>query len=359
MPHLYTSVIVDELFSLFQSFDKSLPSLRTKITDKRDRLRLTRHLRIADLGPDCKPEWTLSGLLSNQDWSLVGETTHDRDVRVQALGNQRLSVTATYFSSQEWRKLDVMLPSLDCVVIGQKDACGWSHVPVLRDFLPGDHAWISALRTDLFQVVLGLNPRVICSHNWWSCHAPVPGESDTPCKKLEKICVHHQFDTTDGPLAIVLGAESHHYLNPNFNVSAFEDQWEFLAPQKCEEMERISGAAAAVWYDQGDVEVKKRWPGTELRLHGFATHSILVDADLEARQGRALRGDDAATAWVSRQQEADMCRDAVKFFERETPKQWRGHFHVTRWEEVPPCEACGWDISQAEALGDMVMPCYP
>lgn len=95
-----------------------------------------------------------------------------------------------------------------------------------------------------------------------------------------------------------------------------------------------------------------------MELLGLCTPTRLVDYTLEQKgqtESHEAKEDEDGTIAAARELERDLSEQLKLKFDKVAGPEWKEHFHIRPWSEIPPCPGCGWEIGESEV--ERVPPC--
>lgn len=355
IPHLYTNVVTEGLPILLTRLDDTLPSLRTKITSKRQRLAMTKHLRIAAIGPRPMATWTYRLLLENAKfWEKIGESMDDSAKRGATDAAREQKEIFRWATGEMQTIQPLVMPMLDYVVTGQSNGAIWAHVvPELSEEMQDR---LFELRSHITYFMLSLKPKMICAHDDWGFYSPISvdnGGND----RLVAICRHyHRHTTLCGPF-YSYGVQNRLYMDPRLNydpVSTLDPEDYVGYKQLVNMAQELKFRSTQKNRDQQKT-ISDKLAQTSIDFYGFFTCMATVAA--LKQYPKASEKDKITQVQVLEQSlllERQMLKPGRMLFDKiVTDKSLRSRIHFFEWAEVPHCEACGWTVKDDIGYDDV------
>lgn len=244
-------------------------------------------------------------------------------------------------------RIPLYMPALDSVVIARDVGSHWGEI-----FGSTENTYITrrqygARRKDhetrwwVTEFLTDLNPRIICSHDAWGPYAPWSTMS-RPDTKLTMICFHHHREFGHGPGVIYGGLTDRHYINPLYSSSP-----EGTGTSSNVGVGDLQEQSAQVTNDTSR-RMRENIAQTKIELLGLFSSPFMIPATEVKKTGRAARKMGGREGALAR--EKTFLKRASPSIKRMFEPVWRERVDIRAWDEVPPCEACGWSTAVAEEV---------
>ena len=332
LPYLYTSVIVNDLPLFLDPAPNS--GLGGKITPKKGRLRMVKHLRIAALGPPHFPRWSVAILLETGNWHHVDETETQRTMRIVEEGTQELEGLIDCLEAQS---RVISMPQIETMVVGQRGACGWEHISKFAIANGSSLLKDMDLAASLFALFVRLcQPDYICLHTF---HDPYFFHSFIPFDRPGVVAfTSHQHDGF-GFFNFIGGAQNRYIIEPG-SQRAYDGtlHGHALVHGRTQVPGLLLDCLAADFRDPGKLGLLKA-SDRQVSTTVYGLFDPLVREDFEAnpRYGSLIR--------AQRQAEERRARDHyMDFHSNDHPQFWRARLNFEPIEQSPCCLACGWKV---------------